>query len=93
MTRLRKRMLEELQRRNYAQSTIEAYLHGVEDFARHFGKSPELLNQEHIRQYQLYLANDRKLAVNTIIARIAGQDAVVVFGKALRFRQCLRAAS
>ena len=71
MTRLRKRMLEELQRRNYAQSTIEAYLHGVEDFARHFGKSPELLNQEHIRQYQLYLANERKLALNTIIARIA----------------------
>jgi site-specific recombinase XerD len=64
-------MLEELQRRNYAQSTIEAYLHGVEDFARHFGKSPELLNQEHIRQYQLYLANERKLALNTIIARIA----------------------
>jgi len=64
-------MLEELQRRNYSQSTIEAYLHGVADFARHFGKRPDLLNQEHIRQYQLYLANERKLAVNTIIARIA----------------------
>ena len=64
-------MLEELQRRNYAQSTIEAYLYGVEDFARYFGKSPDLLNQEHIRQYQLYLANERKLALNTIIARIA----------------------
>jgi integrase/recombinase XerD len=71
VTQLRKRMLEELQRRNYSQSTIEAYLHGVEDFARHFGKSPDLLNQEHIRQYQLYLLNDRKLATNTIIARIA----------------------
>src|SRR5579863_3596525 len=64
-------MLEELQRRNYSQSTIEAYLHGVEDFARHFGKRPDLLNQEHIRQYQLYLLNDRKLATNTIIARVA----------------------
>ncbi len=51
MTQLRKRMLEELQRRNYSQSTIEAYLQGVEDFAQHFGKSPDLLNQEHIRQY------------------------------------------
>jgi integrase/recombinase XerD len=71
VTQLRKRMLEELQRRNYSPSTIEAYLHGVEDFARHFGKSPGLLNQEHIRQYQLYLLNDRKLATNTIIARIA----------------------
>ena len=62
--------------------TIEAYLHGVEDLARHFGKSPDLLNQEHIRQYQLYLLNDRKLATNTIIARIAALR--FFFVKALR---------
>jgi integrase/recombinase XerD len=71
VTQLRKRMLEELQRRNYSESTIESYLHAVEDFARHFGKSPELLDQEHIRQYHLHLVNDRKLAVNTIVGRIA----------------------
>lgn len=71
VTQLRKRMLEELQRRNYSQSTIESYLHAVEDFARHFGKSPELLDQEHIRRYHLHLINDRKLAVNTIVGRIA----------------------
>lgn len=71
MTQLRKRMLEELQRRNYSQRTIESYLHAVEDFARHFGKSPDQLNQEHIRQYQLHLIQDRKFATNTIVARIA----------------------
>src|SRR5580658_4900998 len=64
-------MLEELQRRNYSQCTIESYLHAVEDFARYFGKRPDLLNLEHIRQYQLYLVNDRKLAVNTIVGRIS----------------------
>jgi Phage integrase, N-terminal SAM-like domain len=46
VTHLRKRMLDELQRRNYSQSTIESYLHAVEDFARYFGKRPDLLNQE-----------------------------------------------
>jgi integrase/recombinase XerD len=46
-------------------------LHAIEDFARYFGKSPDQLNQEHIRQYQLHLVNDRKLAVNTIVGRIA----------------------
>lgn len=71
MTQLRKRMLEELQRRNYSQRTIESYLHAVGDFARHFGKSPDQLNQEHIRQYQLHLIEDRKFATNTIVARIA----------------------
>src|ERR1700678_1359681 len=67
-------MLEELQRRNYSQSTIESYLHAVEDFARYFGKRPDLLNLSDIRQYQLHPGNDRKLAVNTIVGRISTPD-------------------
>jgi hypothetical protein len=37
VTRLRKMMLEELQRRNYSESTIRGYLRTVAEFARHFG--------------------------------------------------------
>jgi integrase/recombinase XerD len=71
VTRLRKRMLEELQRRNYSPNTIRPYLYAVEDFSRYFGKSPDKLGQEHLRQYQLHLLNDCKLTVETIVGRIA----------------------
>ena len=71
MTELRKRMLEELQRRNYSINTIRPYLYAVEDFARFFGKSPDKLRQEELRQYQLHLLNDRKLTVETIAGRIS----------------------
>jgi integrase/recombinase XerD len=71
MTDLRKRMLEELQRRNYSAETTRAYLFAVKDFAGYFGKRPDKLGQEHFRQYQLYLLNDRKLTVDTIVGRIA----------------------
>src|SRR5215831_4727085 len=71
MTDLRKRMLEELQRRNYSSETIRAYLFAVKDFATYFGKRPDLLRQEHLRQYQLHLLNERKLSVDTIVGRIA----------------------
>lgn len=71
MTQLRKRMLEELQRRNYSSTTIRAYLYAVEEFARYFGKSPDKLSQEQLRQYQLHLLHDRKLTVGTIVGRIA----------------------
>jgi integrase/recombinase XerD len=71
MTRLRKRMLEELQRRNYSPNTIRPYLYAVEDFARYFGKSPDKLDQEHLRQYQLHLVKDCKLTMETIGGRIS----------------------
>ena len=71
MTPLRKRMLEELQRRNYSPNTIRPYLYAVEDFARFFGKSPDKLGQEHLRRYQLHLVNDRKLTAETISGRIS----------------------
>ena len=61
MTRLRKLMLDELERRNYSQSTRRVYLADVEDFARHFHRSPDQLGLEHIRDYQVHLFRTRKL--------------------------------
>jgi integrase/recombinase XerD len=64
-------MLEELKRRNYAESTIRAYLRIVEHFSRHFRRRPDQLGPEHIRQYQAALFTRRKLAPGTVTQRLA----------------------
>ena len=71
MTDLRKRMLEELQRRNYSPTTIRYYLRVVENFACYFGKRPDRLTQDHIREYQVYLLQERKLQAGTVGLHIA----------------------
>jgi site-specific recombinase XerD len=64
-------MLEELQRRNYSPSTIRGYLQAVEQFAKHFGKAPDKLGPDDLRSYQAYLLTERKLAVGSVVARVA----------------------
>jgi integrase/recombinase XerD len=71
MTQLRDRMLEELERRNYAPGTARAYLFAVKQFAEHFHRAPDQLGAEHIREYQLYLFRGRKLAAKTVSQRVA----------------------
>ena len=47
MTPLRKRTIEEIELRNDAAKTVAMMMGNVARFARHFGKSPELLGEEH----------------------------------------------
>src|SRR5260370_2584930 len=71
MTHLRKMMLEELQRRNYAQNTIRSYIRIVEDFSRRFQRSPDRLGPKHIREYQSELFTKRKYRANTATVYLA----------------------
>ena len=71
MTQLRDRMLEELERLNYAPGTARAYLFAVKQFAEHFHRAPDRLGAEHIREYQLYLFRERKLSAKTVAQRVA----------------------
>lgn len=66
MTRLRRLMLDELERRNYAQGTRRAYLRAVEQFARYFHRSPEQLGPAHILEYQAHLFRTRKLSSSAV---------------------------
>jgi site-specific recombinase XerD len=60
MTELRQRYLEDLRLRNYAPKTLQTYVECVSLFARYFKRSPEVLEPQHIRQYQLYLVDEKK---------------------------------
>jgi site-specific recombinase XerD len=59
MTPLRQRFIDDLRLRNYAKRTINSYVGQVAAFARHFGRSPELLGPDDIRAYQLHLLQRR----------------------------------
>jgi integrase/recombinase XerD len=59
MTPLRQRMIDDMQLRNLAPATQRNYIHHVARYASHYGLSPEQLDLEDIRQFQLYLLNDR----------------------------------
>jgi integrase/recombinase XerD len=59
MTPLRQRFIDDLRLRNYARRTIDTYVSQVAAFARHFGRSPELLGTDAVRAYQLHLLQRR----------------------------------
>ena len=61
---LRTRLIEDLRIRNYASSTIDIYVRCVALFAKHFGRSPEELGAEEVREYQLHLREEKKASWN-----------------------------
>jgi integrase/recombinase XerD len=64
VTPLRQRLEDDLRLRNYSPRTIEAYVAGVARFAKHFGRSPDLLGPEDVRVFQLHLI-ERKVSWST----------------------------
>src|SRR5712671_4362384 len=71
VTHLHRMMLEELQRRNYAKSTVKTYIRIIQEFASHFHQSPDRLGPQHLRQYQAYLFQEKKLDAGTVQQHVA----------------------
>lgn len=66
MTPLRQRMLEDMQLRNLGTETQRSYLHYVAGLARFYQVSPQELSLEEIREYQLYMINDRQYSPESV---------------------------
>jgi integrase/recombinase XerD len=57
MTELRKRMIECLQLRGLSERTQDMYVRAVRQLAEHYRKSPDVITEEELRQYFLYIKN------------------------------------
>ena len=72
MTELRKHMIEDMQLRGLSASAQEHYLFAVQDLARYFHRRPDQLHDQDLREYFLYLMNERKLSRSTTTIRLCG---------------------
>jgi site-specific recombinase XerD len=66
MTPLRQRFIEDMYLRSLAPTTQRSYIHYVADFAKFYNTSPEKLDLETIRQYELYLLPEKKMSSESI---------------------------
>ena len=72
MTPLRQRMIECLQLRGLSERTQESYVQAVRQLAEHYHKSPNLITEEELRQYFLYLKNVKKYASSSLTIALCG---------------------
>jgi integrase/recombinase XerD len=71
-TPLRQKMIEDMQLHGFAVRTQDAYLLAVSQLARHYRKSPDQVSEEELRQYFLFLKNEKHAARNTCTIALCG---------------------
>ena len=71
MTPLRQRMFEDMQLRGLAPRTQVCYVQAVQQFARHYGTSPDLVTEDELRAYFLFLINEKHVAPGTVATALA----------------------
>jgi integrase/recombinase XerD len=72
MTKLRRRMEEELRLRGYSPVTLKAYVGAVKNFSLFHGRSPDQMGAEEVRAYLLHLVDEKRLAPPSINQALAG---------------------
>ena len=64
MTVLRRKMIEDMQLRGMAPSTQGNYVRAVRQLAEYWGKSPDQITEQEIREYFLYLKNSLHIIIH-----------------------------
>jgi len=72
MTELRKRMIEDLQLREMSPRTQQMCVRAVSQLAKHYNTSPDLISGEELRQYFLYLKNEKRYSRSASTIALCG---------------------
>jgi integrase/recombinase XerD len=72
MTTLRRRLLEDLQRRGLAPRTQQCYVEAVKHLTQYYRRAPDQISEDELRQYFLFLINDKKVAESTFRIHLYG---------------------
>ena len=65
-------MLEDMQLRGLAPKTQTAYLRAVQQLAQHYNKPPDQISQDELRDYFLYLKNEKKASRSACSVALCG---------------------
>ena len=71
-TPLRERMLQDLKLARLSERTQQAYVDAVRHLANHYAKSPDLLTEEHLREYFVHLRDEKKQARSSVTIALCG---------------------
>jgi integrase/recombinase XerD len=72
MTKLRRRMKEDLQLAGYSPRTVDSYIATVRVLAKYYNRSPDLLTEDEIRQFFVHLINDLKSSGSSVTVYLCG---------------------
>jgi site-specific recombinase XerD len=72
MSALRQKMIEDMQLKGLALRTQEAYVNAVLQLSRRCKKSPDRVGEEELREYFLYLKNEKQVADSTFSIALCG---------------------
>lgn len=72
MTTLQQRMIEDLQLAGLSERTQVAYVRAVRQLAKHFGLPPDQISEPQLRDYLLYLKNDKQFAAGSLKIAFCG---------------------
>jgi site-specific recombinase XerD len=65
-------MIEDMQLRGYSASTQKNYIDAVRQLFEHFHCTPAQLQEEQVREYFLYLTNEKKVSRSTATIALCG---------------------